>query len=240
MSRKIVLLMTWVIVFISMVSVAISTENSVGVKEGDWIEYSVTVTGNPPQPYQPVWLRTEILGVEGQTVTVKTIMNRSDGIQDTTTATLNITESQVLLLSGQAGPPFVIPANLEAFDTFYFDYENVTLAGAIERSYANVSRTVVYTSLSGNGETMTFYWEQETGFLLEWHQTEVGVFSMTIKADNTNMWQPQPFGLPIDPTVFYILIIIAVVIVVAVVFFVITRRKKPPEEIVPPPPPTQT
>lgn len=233
MSRKVVLLMTWVIVFIGMVSVTISTETSVGVKEGDWIEYNVTVTGNPPSPYQPVWFRTEILGVEGQTVTIKTIMNRSDGIQDITTASVNITESQVL---GDKPSPFVIPANLEAFDTFYLDdYGNVTLAGATERSYVNTSRTVVYASLSAYGETTTVYWEQETGFLLESYQTEVGVYSMTIKASNTNMWQPQPSGLPIDPTVFYILIIIAVVIVVAVVFFVITRRKKPAEEIVSPP-----
>ena len=51
MNRKVVLLITWVIVFIGMTSVTISTEFSVGVEEGDWMEYKGTVTGTPPLYY---------------------------------------------------------------------------------------------------------------------------------------------------------------------------------------------
>jgi hypothetical protein len=33
---------------------------SVGVKKGDWIEYQVTITGNPPQDHNITWARMDV------------------------------------------------------------------------------------------------------------------------------------------------------------------------------------
>ena len=231
MSRKLVLLTTWVIVLIGMlVPATVSAEISVGVKEGDWIEYKVTFTGTPPSPY-PTWIKIEILSVQETTVTVNATMNMSDGTQDTDTMPVNIaTGSGDLSL-------FIIPANMKSGDTFYLEYYgNITISGVETRTYAGASRTVVYSTISQDGVTSTVYWDKSTGVLVEISQPQAE-FTISAKADGTNMWEAQPFGLPIDPTVFYVLIIVAIAGVAAVTLLVVRRRKKLPEEIVPPPPP---
>ena len=40
----------------------------VGVKEGDWIEYTVATTGAPPREFEVTWARMEITNVEGKTI----------------------------------------------------------------------------------------------------------------------------------------------------------------------------
>jgi len=52
MNRRLSLLMLWVIVLIGMLLTTTVAEYFWGVKEGDWMEYKVTVTGTPPQKYQ--------------------------------------------------------------------------------------------------------------------------------------------------------------------------------------------
>jgi hypothetical protein len=59
--------------------------------------------------------------------------------------------------------------------------------------------------------------------------TTSGTMTGTGKATETNMWQAQPTGFPIDPPVLYALITAVVVIVAALAFLVIRRRKKPIE-----------
>jgi hypothetical protein len=104
----------------------------------------------------------------------------------------------------------------------------VTIAGETASSYAGASRTAVYASFSQYGTQLTYYWDKQTGVMVE-ASTTSGTMTGTAKATETNMWQAQPFGPPIDPLVLCALIIAVVVIVVAVVFLVIHRKKKPME-----------
>jgi hypothetical protein len=40
-------------------------EPLVGVKEGDWMEYKVNITGVPPPIHNVTWMRMEVLQVKG-------------------------------------------------------------------------------------------------------------------------------------------------------------------------------
>jgi len=194
---------------------AILAEISVGVKEGDWIEYQVNFAGNPPESHDVTWARMEIVSVQGPSISLNVTTKFSDGTLLNEMVTLN-------LETGQLGDDFIIPANLNSGSTF-FDKRmgNITIDGVEDKTCAGATRTVVYASTA---ET-TFYWDRTTGILVAANSTFTGEFNYTMntKADKTNMWQAQMFGL--DPAVFYALVITAVVIFVVIAFFVIRRKK---------------
>jgi len=199
-------------------------EVKVGVMAGDWIKVEYTITGWPAgQPY-PEWLTVEFLTVEGTSATVRVTMHMSDGTEQNATVPVNVVAGggEAFGLSG-----FVIPANLTVGDSVYISgYGNVTIAGETTRTYAGASRTVVYASISQYGTQLTYYWDKQTGVMVEASTTSGGV-TATAKATETNMWQPELFGL--DPILLYSLIIVTIVIVAAVAFLAIRRKKKPPE-----------
>jgi len=223
MNKKLVLLMTWVIVLLGMlVPATVSAEISVGVKAGDWIEYKITYIAVVPAPEKyRTWITLEILSVQETNVTLNSTLKYSDGTQETEKLTIDI-EVESIYFSF-----FIIPANLENGDTFYSGDESIgyiTISEVEERTYASGRRTVVYATVSKDGMTTTFYWDKTTGIALE--ITEPGVeYTINAKVDKTNMWQAQPFRLPIDPTVLYILIIVAIAIVATVALLVIRRRR---------------
>jgi hypothetical protein len=77
--------------------------------------------------------------------------------------------------------------------------------------------------VTANNSQTTYYWDKATGILVE----GISVFpdyAIHSRADKTNMWQPQIFGL--EPNVFYALLIIVVVVIATVVAFFVVRRKK--------------
>jgi len=82
----------------------------------------------------------------------------------------------------------------------------------------------VYATVSEDGVTTAFYWDKTTGVALEITEPRIA-YTVNVKADKTNLWQAQPFGLPIDPTRLNILIIVAIAIVAIVAFLVIRRRR---------------
>jgi len=51
---------------------AIAGGVSIGVKVGDWIEYTVSTTGLPPEGHDVVWARMEILSIVDSEITVNT------------------------------------------------------------------------------------------------------------------------------------------------------------------------
>jgi len=215
MNRRLSLLMLWVIVLIGMLLTTTVAEYFWGVKEGDWMEYKVTVTGTPPQKYQTE-LKIEILSVNGTTVTFNGTVNYSDGTQQIRTYTVDL----------ESGVPdlIIVPANLNTGDSFYsgdIDVGPVTITGVEERTYAGARRTVVFANISAAAAKL--YWDRTTGVLVEINQWEVD-YTMRTKASRTNMWQAQPSELFIEPTVFYILIIVAIVVTVA--FLVLRRRRR--------------
>ena len=212
MTRKFALYMICLAVLVGMLFSAVaSAEIVVGVKQGDWIEYKVTFTGDVLEEHDVTWAKIEVIGVEGKKIDIEITSIYSDGREETATSTLN-------LETGQIGDAFIIPANLDTGDTFLEQYEGtITISGVEEKNYIGANRKVVYATTS---QTM-FYWDHSTGFLVEATSSYTD-FTMTTKAEKTNMWQTQIFG--IDPTVFIVLIVLVIVAVSAI--FLIRKMKK--------------
>jgi uncharacterized membrane protein YoaK (UPF0700 family) len=150
----------------------------------------------------------------------------SDGTEQNATVPVDVVAGgQAFGLSG-----FVIPANLTTGDTIFMSgYGNVTITGETTRTYAGASRTVVYASFSQYGTQLTYYWDKQTGVMVE--ATVVsGTMTGTAKATETNMWEATP-AFPVDPLMLVVLIAIVIVIVIAI--FLVRRKKKPPEALGP-------
>ncbi|MDI6904332.1 MAG: hypothetical protein QMD13_02405 [Candidatus Bathyarchaeia archaeon] len=196
-----------------------------GVMAGDWIKYDYAVTGWPAgQPY-PLWLKVEFLSVAETNATIQATMHMSDGTEQNATVPVDVMAGgQALGLSG-----FIIPANYTAGYSINMGGAGftfpVTIAGETTRTYAGASRTVIYASFSQYGTYLTYYWDKQTGVMVE-ASTISGSTTGTAKATETNMWQAAP-GFPIDPIILSVLIAIVIVIVIAI--FLVRRKKKPAE-----------
>jgi len=213
------------------VTVAVSApqEAQVGVKAGDWIKCDYTVTGWPSGTPRPEWLKVEILSVEGTTATVRVTMHMDDGTEESDTMTVNVVSGEGTLgtISG-----FVIPANRATGDSIYISgYGSIAIDGEITRTYAGASRTVVYASFSQYGTELTYYWDKQTGIMVE-ASTISGGIAATAKATETNMWEasPSPFWMQ---WWFYAIVAVGIVALVGAVYFL--KKRKPPTA--PPPPP---
>jgi hypothetical protein len=212
MNRKFVLLLISMVVLIGIAFLAlVSAEISVGVKEGDWIEYGITFTGNVPEEHNVEEARFDVLAVEVKTIEVNITSRFTTGTQNTVTSTLN-------LETGRIGDAFIIPANLNSGETFLEQYEGtITISRVEERTYAGAKRSVVYATTSHTN----YYWDRSTGVLVEGIST-YSDYTLTTKVQKTNMWQPETFGL--DLIVFIVLIVIAVIAVIAI--FLILKMKR--------------
>ena len=192
-------------------SATVSAEIVVGVEQGDWIEYKVTATGDVPEEHNVTWDKIEIISVEEKKIGIEITSRYSDGREETANSTLN-------LETGQIGDAFIIPANLDNNDTFLEQNEDsITISGVEKKTYVGANRKVVYANTSQS----IFYWDQSTGFLVE-ATSSYPDFTMTTKAEKTNMWQAQIFG--IDPIVFIALIVLVMATVLAI--FLRSKLKK--------------
>ena len=160
----------------------------VGVKAGDWIKIKYTITGLPAGQPHPKWLKFEFLSVEGTIATVLVTMGMSDGTEQRDTVSVNVLAGGAALgLSG-----LVIPANLTTGDTVYMTgYGNLPIEGETTRTYGGARRSVVHASLSQYGASLTYYWDKQTGVMVEASTTSTGT-TATAKATETNMWEANP------------------------------------------------
>ena len=211
MTRKFALqLIALAVLVCALLSTAVYAEIVVGVKDGDWIEYRVTGTGNIPAEHDVTEAKIEILGVDEKTIDIQIASKFSDGREETITSTLN-------LETGQIGDSFIIPANLSKGDTFLEQTEGtITISGVEEKTYAGAKRTTVYATTS----ITEFSWDSSTGFLVE-ATSSYPDFTIITEAENTNIWQTQTFGIdPIIP------IVLVAAVIGAVLAIVLGRIKK--------------
>ncbi len=188
-------------------------EVSVGVKTGDWIEYTVNYTGTPTEGHDVTWARMEIEDVQGKSVNVAIVVEYSNGTRETISVTLN-------LEIGQLGDDFIIPADLNSGDTFFDkNVGNITIMSVEEKTYAGAKRAIVHAATS---ET-TYYWDKATGILVEGNSIFPD-YTMNTEVDRTNIWQPQLFGL--DLPILYAVVISAVFLITAVLSILVLKRKK--------------
>jgi hypothetical protein len=208
MNPKLGVFLLFVVVLGNFASIAVTVDTSVGVQEGDWMEYVVTVTGSYPYS-TPVRLRVDIQEVDGLTVTCKLTTNLSDGTQDIET---------LPFLVGTEEAFFIAPAHLESGDTF----ASITISGVDEKIYAGMNRTVVSGTIDGLEMPVVVFWDQTTGIMCEFEGFDDD-YTMTLKADVTNLWEPEFSELPNPPfTMFYAVIFVAAILFVG--FFVMRRR----------------
>jgi hypothetical protein len=229
-----VILLSIVSVSLFALAALVSGEPLVGVKEGDWVEYDVrmTGTGSMPPTHDVRWMRIEVLPVQGAAFSVNLTSRYANGTAGSAVWKFNFTE-------GNVEGWIIIPANLGAGDTFY-DYSihtgvpvNVTIENEEQKTVLGVPRMVTY----GHDSLRHKEWDKATGVFVGttevyknvttragWYIEDVTV---TVKATATNMWSPDLI-LGLNQTAFYTLVTIIIVVTVLILSLVIvlTRRKR--------------
>lgn len=188
---------------------------SIGVKKGDWMEYTVSTTGTPPEGHDITWAKMEILDVEGTVLHANITALNVDGDVSSSVRTFNFT-------SGQVQAWIIIPANLSPGETFYDSSipGNVTIEGEVQKTVAGAVRTVTHASDPYKYKE----WDKATGMYTE-TMDNLANYSINAYATATNMWSPQILGL--DQPVFYTIVaVISVAIVVSVLVLVVFRRQR--------------
>jgi len=208
-------------------------EASVGVKEGDWIEYNVSMAGvgSMPPTHDVRWFRIEVLPpVEDSAFSVNLTSRYANGTVGSAIWSFNFTE-------GNVEGWIIIPANLSAGDTFY-DYSlhtgvpvNVTIQSEEQKNVFGATRIVTY----GQDVLRHKEWDKATGVFIGtteyyknvttrtgWHIEDLTV---TVTAAATNMWSPDLI-MGLKPSVFYALVTVVAALAALMLAFVILDRKK--------------
>jgi hypothetical protein len=213
-AKKLILTTLTIAIFLFSLNTALG-EVSIGVKEGDWIEYEVSTSGNVPYGHNVTWARMEIVTVKANEIIVNVTTRAMNGTFESGFLTLNPAK-------GQVGVWFIIPADLIPGEAFFDARENrnVTIEGSKQRIIAGAARTVTHATIPERIKS----WDKSTGVFVE----SIDVlpdYTLNALAVKTNMWKPQLFG--IEPTIVYAIItgfIIIAVIIAVVVFIRITKR----------------
>ena len=210
--RKIAIVTIAVVLSFGSVS-SVFADLSVGVKNGDWIEYSVTYTGSPSQGHDISWARMDITNVQDTIITVSITSRFPNGSIEIFNSTLN-------LETGKLIDDFIIPAYLKTNDTFLDqNLGNITINRVNQQIYAGTTRTVLYATTEIN----TYVWDQTTGVSVEATSQQPDYSIHTVVID-TNLWQPsEGFNLSL-----LVLIALGVAISLVMVGIIILkyRRKK--------------
>ncbi|WGM90529.1 MAG: hypothetical protein NUK63_05240 [Candidatus Bathyarchaeum tardum] len=134
------------------------------------IAYHVKTTGDVPPEHDVKNASIEVINVREKIVDIKFTSMFLDGTEKIEYASLD-------LETGKLGEAFIIHANLIKGDTFSEEnYGTITISKIEERAYAGEKRTTV----TANNPQSIWYWDQETGFLVEATSTYSN-FSITIK-----------------------------------------------------------
>src|SRR4030067_1940161 len=127
---------------------------TIGVKEGDWIQYRTVITGTPIPEHNVsrAWITIE--DVQGSNILVNFTSEMKNGTIQTIIRPLNPEE-------GETGSWFLIPAALNPGDSFYDEYtgREVAIEGAQQLAYAGATRTITNVTTPERIKR----WEQSTG-----------------------------------------------------------------------------
>lgn len=207
-----------------------ATVPSVGVKEGDWIEYNIALsgTGTLPPTHDVRWMHLQVLQVSGEAFSVNVTARYANGTIGSAVWKFNFTE-------GNVGGWIIIPANLSAgerfFDSSIHNHKpvNVTIQSQEQKTVLGAVRTIT----SGNDSFRHKQWDQATGVFVGSTETYRNVtnkdgwyidnLTVSIEATATNLWSPDASEQA--GTMFYP-IVIAVVLAAALLSAGVVVAKK--------------
>ena len=217
MRKTVVALM--IVAFMIILIAAAEAQPSVGVKSGNWIEYSVKTTGAVPAAQDLTWAKIEIVDMEGEAFHANFTVKYVNGTLSTSLRFFNFS-------AGNVQAWIIIPANLSPGQTFYDSSinSNVPIQGQIQKTVAGAERTVTYTNSTLGGVQRNKEWDKDTGFYIQ-SADNLGTYTVNAQAIATNIWSPQILGL--NQNVFYLVVtVIVAVIAVIVALAVISRKNK--------------
>jgi hypothetical protein len=189
---------------------------SVGVKKGDWIEYTVSITGPPLASSRNLtWFRNDILSVNGTAFEANMTVRYVNQSLHSTIWHFNLTEGQV---EGWV----IIPANLSVGDTF-FDVAksaNITVEGQEQKNVAGASRTITH----GNDPGKLYKeWDKATGVYVN-SLEHTKNYTVVTNATATNMWGSQV--LEDNQTGIYTMVAASVVLAILIVSLALVAAKR--------------
>jgi hypothetical protein len=209
------LAISFILIFMIIPIAAAANDISVGVKQGDWIQYNVFVTGNPPADHNIKRVSMNVTDVQGTAIIldIQTLFNNETNHPDHITLNLS---------TGILGDDFIIPKKLNIGNQFYDAYQgNITITGLEQRTEAGAQRTVVL----GATNYTTYAWDRETGALVQATSNEPE-YKMVTTTIATNFWLPDILGF--TPATFYAVLAVTIVVAaaVAVVSAIWIRQRK--------------
>ncbi len=216
-----ILIIAFVVISVTLtLTEAQQAQPSVGVKPGDWVEYSVKNAGAVPAAQDLTWAKIEILNVDGESFNANFTVEYVNGTYSTSTRSFNFS-------SGNVQAWIIIPANLSPGQIFYDSSinSNVTIQGQIQKTVAGAERTVTYANSTVSGNERNKEWDKATGFYIQ-SEDYLGTYTVNAQAIATNIWSPQILGL--NQNVFYLVVaaVVVVVAVVAAVAVIVPKKKK--------------
>lgn len=191
-------------------------ESQVGVREGDWVEYSANITGGIPPPKINIdSFRIEVLTVEGTAFQANVTTRYVNGTVYSALWSFNFTE-------GDVGGWVIIPANLGAGDSFYDSSKpgNVTIEGEQQKTVAGATRTITYAS---DSKREVKEWDKATG-VYTYSVEHPKNLTLTTTATATNLWTSNVQVL--NQASFYPLIAAITLAAVTVCLTVAITKKK--------------
>jgi len=194
-----------------------SVQTTFGIKEGDWMEWSISYVGNPPDDFAQK-IRIEVKDVQEDEITLSWERELLNGEF--------ISNTETYATADGVHDLFIIGANLEVGDMFYHEQFGGVFIGGIEdyTYFAGEGRTVIWSMFSeGN-----FHWDKTTGVLTQYD----GNYSPTLEAKwlltKTSLWGSGA-GL-------YLTLVVGLVVTVAAILLIVLlfiRRKKKNEQETP-------
>jgi hypothetical protein len=180
-------MMVLLLCFGLMANVSAASNFKVGVKSGDWIKYVIEEMG--VKYYQKI----EFLNVEETNVSVYLTFYMSGGVEYNQTWNVNLTSQGDFPMELFSFRVYLVPANLTVGKSIYLgnEFGNKTIDGEMARAYAGADRRVVYSNFSLGETRYTFYWDKQTGALVEGWMFSGNASSPVYKAVlvvETSMW----------------------------------------------------
>lgn len=189
-------------------------DSCVGVKKGDWIEYSINIKGPALDGLRNLtWYKAEILEVRDSLIVANKTALTVNGTLLSSIWTFNFTEGQV---QGWV----IIPANLDVGESFFDNTKNTSIIveGEEYKTILGATRAITYASDPGK---VYKEWDKSTGVYV--HAIEFTTsYTIITKAIATNMWSPEILG--IEQALFFG--IVGVIVMTGLIFVFFNMRKR--------------